>query len=158
MERYGKIIIVFNNYFFSKSSILNLWEGSEYMSGFKWQGSEYALKCSYGRVLNIPGFQVCQISAYANVVEDSEYVRIWLNNALWQSSEYGQSTFLRVLNKLPLLNMPGLWILQGFEYARVTQGTEYAWICLNNTEYDWIWRHIPVCRICQNSECVWCST
>ena len=78
------------------------------MSGFKWQGSEYALKCSYGRDLNIPGFQVCQISAYANVVEDSEYVRIWLNNALWQSSEYGQSTFLRVLNKLPLLNMPGL--------------------------------------------------
>ena len=27
----------------------------------------------------------------------------------------------------PVLNMPELRIWQGFEYARVTQGAEYAW-------------------------------
>ena len=43
-EFFGKIIIVFN-YFCKKNSILNLWEGSEYVPGFK-----------YVRVLNIRTF------------------------------------------------------------------------------------------------------
>ena len=55
------------------------------MSGFKYvrvlnvhnfflkkQGSEYTVGCNYGRVLNIPGFRVCQVSAYEIVVQDSE--------------------------------------------------------------------------------------
>ena len=59
---------------FAKNSILNFWEGSEYVSGFKyvrvlnirkfsliWQGSEYASGWNYGRVLNIAGFLVSQI-------------------------------------------------------------------------------------------------
>ena len=41
-----------------------------------YQGSEYALWCNYGRVLNIPGFRVCQVSAYASVVEGCEYARV----------------------------------------------------------------------------------
>ena len=41
-----------------------------------WQGSENTLGCNYGRVLNIPGFQICQLSAYANVAQRSEYARI----------------------------------------------------------------------------------
>ena len=45
-------------------------------------------RCSYGRVLNIPGFWVCQVSAYTSVVQSSEYGWIWLNNALRQGSEY----------------------------------------------------------------------
>ena len=28
---------------------------------------------NYGKVLNIPGFPVCQVSAYASVAEGSEY-------------------------------------------------------------------------------------
>ena len=36
--------------------------GSEYMSGY-----------NYGRVLNILGFRVCQVSAYASVAQGSEY-------------------------------------------------------------------------------------
>ena len=44
MERFGKIVIVFG-YLYKKKFILNLWEGSEYVSGFK-----------YGRVLNTPKF------------------------------------------------------------------------------------------------------
>ena len=43
MERFGKITIAFN--YFHKNSILNLWENSEYVSGFK-----------YVRVLNIRKF------------------------------------------------------------------------------------------------------
>ena len=31
---------------------------------------------NYGRVLNIPGFPVCQVSAYASVAEGSEYAWI----------------------------------------------------------------------------------
>ena len=38
-----------------------------------WQGAEYASGCNYGRVLNIPGFRVCQVSAYASVAQGSEY-------------------------------------------------------------------------------------
>ena len=34
MERFGKIIIVFD--IFAKHSILRFWEGSEYVSGFKY--------------------------------------------------------------------------------------------------------------------------
>ena len=76
--------------------------------------------------MNIPGFRVCQVSAYASVAQGSEYARIWLNNALWKCSEYAWSTFHIVLNKPPVLNMPGLRIWQGCEYARVTKGVEYA--------------------------------
>ena len=66
---------------------------------------------NYGRFLNIPGFRVCQVSAYATVA---------------QGSEYAWSMFHRVLNELAILNMPGLRILQGCKYARVTQTAEYA--------------------------------
>ena len=114
------------------------------MSGFKyvrvlnilkfsliWRGSEYVLGCNYGKVLNIPGFRVGQVSAYASVAQDSEYPWICLNNVLWQGSEYARSTFHSVLNKPLVLNMPELRIWQGCEYARVPQGAQYAWISLN---------------------------
>ena len=87
--------------------------------------------CNYGRVLDIPEFRVSQVSVYARVAQGSEYAWIWLNNASWQSSEYACSMFYRVLNKPPVLNMQGLRIWQGFEYARVTQGAKYALISLN---------------------------
>ena len=76
--------------------------------------------------LNIPGFRVLQVSAYASVAQGSEYALIWLNNALGQGSEYTWSMFRKVLNKRSVLNMPGLRIWQGCEYARVAQGAEYA--------------------------------
>ena len=61
MEHFGKVITVFN-YFW----VLNR------------QGSEYALGSNYGRILNIPGLRVCQVSAYVQVMQGSEYARIWL--------------------------------------------------------------------------------
>ena len=74
---------------FTKNSILNLWEGSEYVSHFKYawvlnihkislisQGPEYASSCNNGSVLNIPGFQICQVSAYTSVAQGSEYL-LW---------------------------------------------------------------------------------
>ena len=47
-------------------------------------------------------------------------------SVLWQGSEYAWSTLHRVLNKPPILNMLGLRIWQGCEYARATQGAEYS--------------------------------
>ena len=79
------------------------------------QGCEYVSGYKYGRVLNIPGFQVCQVFAYASIIQGSEYNWIWLNNPLWQGSEYARSMFHRVLDKPPVLNMPGLRICQGYE-------------------------------------------
>ena len=128
-----------------KNSILNLWGGSEYVSGFKyirvlkiWRFSydrilnvSDAWICNYGWVLNIPGFQVCPVPAYASIAQGSEYAWIWLNNALWKSSENAWSTFHRVLHMPPFLNVSGLRIWQSFEYASVTQGAKYAWISLN---------------------------
>ena len=58
---------------------------------------------NYGRVLNIPGFRVCQVSSYVSVTQGFEYAWVWLNDALWQGSEY----------------------------ARVSKGAECAWISLN---------------------------
>ena len=51
----------------SNMSVLNIHKFS-----LIWQGSEYALGCNYLRVLNIPGFRVCQVSAYANVPQGFE--------------------------------------------------------------------------------------
>ena len=45
--------------------------------------------------------------------------------------EYVWSTFHRVLNMSPVLNMSGLKIWQRCEYVRVTQGAEYALVKLN---------------------------
>ena len=68
----------------------------------------------------MPGF------ADASVGQGSECAWICVNNDLWQGSEYVWSTFYWVSNKLPVLNMPGLRTWSGCEYARVTQGAEYA--------------------------------
>ena len=92
-----------------------------------WKDSEYF------KILNMPDFCIC-------VTQGSEYVWIRLNNArincsdrwLWQGSEYAWSKFHRILNMLLVLNMPGLRIRQGCEYARVTKDAEDAWICLEN--------------------------
>ena len=51
----------------------------------------------------------------------------WTN----QGSEY-----TKILHTRLVMNLPGFWIhvwfwiCQGSEYVRVTQGSEYAWICL----------------------------
>ena len=92
-----------------------------------WQGSEYALEYNYERALNISGFQACQLSAHASIAQNSEYAWIWLINTLWQGSEDIWSKFHRVL----VLNMLGIRIWEGCEYARVTKGTEYAWTSLS---------------------------
>ena len=110
-----------------------------YLFSEKWQDSEYASGCNYGRVLNIPGFRICQVSAYVSLTKSFEYAWIWLNNArIWQGSEYAWLKFHRLLNVRLVLNIPGLRIWQGCKYVRVTPGTEYAlimpqytWVCLN---------------------------
>ena len=142
VERFGKIITIFT--IFAKNTILNLWEGSQYVSGVEyvivlnipkfsliWRGSDYLSGCNNGKVLNITGFRVCQVSAYASVAKGSEYAWIWLNNVLSQGFQYDWFTFHKVLEKPPVLNMLGLRIWKGCEYARVTQSAEYLWISLN---------------------------
>ena len=59
---------------------------------------------------------------------------------------------LQGLNQPPVLNMLGLKIWQGCEDARVPQGAEYAWICLNNVsicvnipQKRWIWLNMLAC-------------
>ena len=73
------------------------------------------LKYDSGRALNVPGFQVYQVSANANVAQGSEYAWIWWNDALWVGSEYVWSTFDRALNNPLVVNMPVLRIWQGCE-------------------------------------------
>ena len=81
-----------------------------------WQNSEYASGCNYGRVLNIPGFRVYQVSAYARVA---------------QGSECAWSTFHRVLNKLS--GKASGSKCQGSEYdsLSICEGYTGCWICLN---------------------------
>ena len=93
--------------------VLNISEFWIFVSFGKYDSSEYVSGWDFGRVLNIPGFRVYKISTYVSVSQGSEYAWIWLNNALWQGSEYAWSSFHRVLNKPPVLNMPGLRIWEG---------------------------------------------
>ena len=81
MERFENVIIFS---VFAKNLLLNLREGSEHVPDFKYvlnickyllkrEGSEYASRCDYGGVLNIPGFRVCQVYAYVSVAQGTEY-------------------------------------------------------------------------------------
>ena len=64
----------------------------------------------------------------------------------------------RVLYK-PLVNMRLLYRVMNMPKLSLIM-SQYAWICVNNAEYDWICHHIPEKPerwICRNSDCVWCS-
>ena len=54
-----------------------------------------------------------------------------MNDALQQGSKYAWSAFHKVLNKPPVLNMPGHKIPQGCKYTRFTQGAEYYCLYLS---------------------------
>ena len=60
-----------------------------------------------------------QVSLYASGTQCCEYARICLDG---------------VLNISWVINMLGFLIWQSFEYAKVTQGSKYATICLNISE------------------------
>ena len=68
------------------------------------------------RVLDIPEFQMFQVSAYASVTQASECGWIWLNNGWIDCADYGR-----------VVNMPGQ-VLQDFEYASRSkcQGLKYG--------------------------------
>ena len=99
------------------------------MSGF-WtnQGHEYVSGSEYARFLNKPGSWLSQVSEYT-----------------------------KALNMRLVLNLPWFWIrvwfwiCQGSEYVRVTQDSEYTWICLimsrwiclDMFEYPGIWVNMP---------------
>ena len=70
---------------------------------------------------------------------------------LWQGSEHAWELH-RALKMCPVLNMPGLKILQGCEYEKLTQGSEYKYplimvqyplIWLKHAEYAWICLNMP---------------
>ena len=64
----------------------------------------------------------------------------------------------RVLYK-PLVNMRLLYRVMNMPKLSLIM-SQYAWICVNNAEYDWICHHIPEKPerwICRNFDCVWCS-
>ena len=109
-----------------------------------WQGSEYASGCNYVRVLNIPGFRVCQVSAHASAAQGSEYG--WKMPYDRVLNMPGQR--FAVLNKLPVLTtMARLWICEGYTGCWICLNKpvftlimyQYTWIWLNKAEYDWIY-------------------
>ena len=69
------------------------------------------------------------MQALLKVLNMAEYALI--DPSLWHGSEYTWSMFHKVLDKPPVLNMPGFRMWQGCEYVRVRQGAEYAWISHN---------------------------
>ena len=112
----------------------------------RWLTGLYALGSQYARVLNIPGFSICQVSKCTWVLNILEF---WILNMLkfwiYQGSEYASSSQC-----------------QGSEYARFTQGPEYVWIihefarlCLNMSEYTWICQNMcEYAYICLNGFCL----
>ena len=53
----------------------------------------------------------------------------WIYLGFWISQ---RSEYTRVVNMLLVQNMSGFYIYHGSKCSRVTQGSEYAWICLNS--------------------------
>ena len=39
----------------------------------KYDSYEYESRSNYGRIQNIPGFQICQVSAYVSITQCPEY-------------------------------------------------------------------------------------
>ena len=54
------------------AKVLNLQGYTGYTNFRKFDRSEYASGCNYGRALNIPGFRIYQVSVYANVTQGFE--------------------------------------------------------------------------------------
>ena len=75
------------------------------------------------------GFWIFQVSLYARFLHMQALHEIYnMSQYGWimpNHSECTWSNLQKVLNKLLDLNM------QGYEYAAVTQGAEYAWISMN---------------------------
>ena len=74
------------------------------------------------------GFYIC---TGMQLWKGSEYSKIpcmpsFCVSSIAQGSEYACSTFHRVLKKPPVLNIPGLRILQSCEYTKAAKGVEYA--------------------------------
>ena len=136
-----------------------------------WQGSEDALGGNYGGVLNVPGFLVCQVSAYARVAQSSEYSWIMSCGRVLNMSGQRFTVFYicpQSKHAKAQQNMTWVWIC---ELHRVLSMPDTARICLNNVsiyvnvlitlniiEYTDIIPEKTECGICRNSECVWCST
>ena len=97
--------------------------------------------------------KVLSMPAVLNIA--GSWIWIWF----WMCQSFG---YTRGFNMPVVLNMPGFWISQGFEYARVTQGSEYAWIipeyawlCMDMSEYAWICRNMrEYAKICLNGLCL----
>ena len=73
----------------------------------------------YARFLSMQALHKVQnMPEYDWVIPDGRVLHVW-------------SSFRMYLNMHPVLNMPSFRIRQGCEYAKVTQGAEYALIDLN---------------------------
>ena len=85
------------------------------------QDSEYVCGPKYAKIPSKAGFPLYEL-----------YTAFWIwQNMPWQWSEcnFG-SKHTRILNTA-VLNIPGFWIWQRSEYARVKQGYKYATDWLN---------------------------
>ena len=105
---------------FSKQSILDAW-----------QGSEYASSSEYSRVLNSSWFWIYTwlylqyISECARVLDTPEF---WICFWIWICHD---CQYTRVMN------MPGLYIVQNIpqQFWKCVNMPDYVWICLNMPEY-----------------------
>ena len=97
-------------------------------------------KCIHnaGRVLNILGFQIYQVSTCASVAKGSAYGWIWLNNAWINRSDYSRVLNMRGQSFTELWVCLWFSICRGLEYRKVVNMRElrkvlpeYVWIILN---------------------------
>ena len=62
--------------------------------------------------------------------------QLFQNAIVTQPTEYARICLERILNISCVLNIPGFWIWKGSEYASITQGSKYATIWLNMSEFS----------------------
>ena len=130
-------------------------QGSEYFRNAKMSGFWISRVLQGLPVfLNMTGFWLCQDSEYAKFKHTQalhkflhmpEYGWIICLNCLWNMAGLWICLVKVSLGfeHAPVLSMPGLFF-QVCEYARITQGCKYAWICLNNASIcvnmlKWCW-------------------
>ena len=117
-------------------------------------------RCYWGKnytcIKNVHGiYFIKYINYIRKMLQGSEYTRILNMSGFWiyQGPEYASgSEYARVLNMPRFWICLWFWICQGSEYFRITQGSEYAsiclimsdWTCLNLSEYAAIFFSLSV--------------
>ena len=101
MEHFGKIIIVFH--YICKKTILNLWEGSEYVLGLNM--SEYLIFVNFSKYDRVLDMHRDAIMEELSIIQDFQYASFLNMYVLHKVLNMSEDSWMMPCGRV--LNMPG---------------------------------------------------